>query len=272
MERLGSGDPVILLHGYGASSTTWLHWAPELARDHAVHLVDMRGFGSAPKPRGAVYAPRDLADDVVRMMLELDLTNATLVGHSLGGGVALLVALAMMDRGERGRVARLVVVDGTAYAQSMPKFVGLLRRRWTRLALRVAPTRWLIGAALRSIVFDPEAVTPEQVERYARPLRSWAGKRAAVASALQLVPDDLDGITARYPLIDVPTLVLWGRRDPVVPLRNGERLARELPRARMVVLERCGHLLPEERPEEGLRAVKAFLEEGRADGAPAPPA
>ena len=81
-----------------------------------------------------------------------------------------------------------------------------------------------------------------------------------LATGRQLVPDDLDGIVSRYPAISIPTLLLWGRADRVVPLRVGQRLARELSDARLVILEDCGHLPPEERPEDSLGAVRGFIE------------
>ncbi len=74
------------------------------------------------------------------------------------------------------------------------------------------------------------------------------------------MPDDLDALNARFPELDVPTLLLWGRHDRVVPLWVGERLASDLPRAELQIFERCGHMPPEELPEETLEAVKAFLD------------
>lgn len=259
VERVGSGDPMVFLHGFGASGFTWRLWTADLARDHALHLVDLRGFGRAPKRRDALYGPSEMADDVRRMILDLDLQRVTLVGHSMGGGVGLLTLLRLRDAGEGWRVRRLVSIAGTAYAQEFPPYVDLLRRPASHWLLRLVPTGWLVRKVIESIVFDPAAVTDEQVEGYAAPLRSWAAKRSVVACASQIVPDDLDSIVARYPEIDVPALLLWGRQDPVVPLAIAERLAGELPDARLVVLERCGHMPPEERPKASLRAVREFL-------------
>jgi pimeloyl-ACP methyl ester carboxylesterase len=269
VERLGHGDPLILLHGFGASRVTWRHWVPDLARSFTAYLVDMRGFGSALRPVSARYAPDDMADDVRRMILELDLRRVTLVGHSIGGGVALLTTLRLHDQGEAGRVARLISVAGTAYDQKIPYYVEMLRHRHTQLLLQLVPTRWLIRKIIRSIVYDVEGVSDELVEHYANPLRPLAAKRAVVAAALQIVPEDLDELIRRYPELDVPTLLLWGRHDPVVPLSVGERLARDLPDARLVVLERCGHMPQEELPEESLAVVRSFLTESAlpADGA-----
>jgi pimeloyl-ACP methyl ester carboxylesterase len=260
VERVGRGDPLILLHGFGASRVTWRHWVPELARRFTVYLVDLRGFGSAKKVDPPRYSPADMTDDVVGMILALDLHNVTLIGHSIGGGIALLSTLRLRDLGQGDRIRRIVSVAGIAYPQRFPYYVQKLQSPLWQVLLQLLPMRGIIRKALESIVYDPSVVTARQVEDYARPLRSWSAKKAAVACALQLIPADLDDIIARYPTIDVPTLLLWGRQDPVVPLAIGERLAKELPDARLVVLERCGHLPSEEMPRESLAVVMGFLE------------
>jgi pimeloyl-ACP methyl ester carboxylesterase len=259
VETTGSGDPVVLLHGFGASGFTWRHWAPELSRRHEVLLVDLKGFGSAAKPPDGRYSPTDLADDVHRLVHQRDLRRLTLVGHSLGGGIALLVALRLLEEGE-GRLARLVSVSGVAYRQAIPHYIGMVRTRpLARSFLRVVPAGWLMRRVLCSVVHDPALVTAEQVEGYARPLRTSGARRALAETARQIVPDGLDGLVSRYPGLDVPALLIWGRHDPVVPLALGRRLAEDLPRARMVVLEGCGHLPAEEKPSESLAALTDFL-------------
>jgi pimeloyl-ACP methyl ester carboxylesterase len=207
-----------------------------------------------------------MSEDVCRMILALDLRRVTLIGHSMGGGVALLTALRLRDRGEGDRVIRLISVAGTAYEQKIPYYVDMLRRPPTQLLVPLLPTRWLIRRILESIVYDASAVSEEQVEAYTRPLRSWGAKRAAVAAALQVIPEDLDELVARYPELDVPTLILWGQHDPVVPLSVGQRLSRELPDARLVVLARCGHLPAEELARESLDVVCRFLDESAGAG------
>jgi pimeloyl-ACP methyl ester carboxylesterase len=120
--------------------------------------------------------------------------------------------------------------------------------------------RRLIRLVLRSIVYDKTAVTQGQIEGYADPLRSLQARRALLWAAAQIVPDDIDELALRYPEIDVPALLLWGRQDGVVPLRVGERLAADLPRAELHVLETCGHAPTEERPHECREALMGFLD------------
>lgn len=265
VEALGStgagADTFLLLHGYGASSFTWRTWAPFLATRGRVLLVDMKGHGRAAKPRDERYAPADQADLVLRLVLESDIERLTLVGHSMGGGVSLYVALGLRDAGQAHRLRRLVLVAGAAYRQRLPPFVTLARHpRFTGAVLATLGPEFLIAQALRSVYFDRSEITGEQVRGYAAPWHDHDTRRALLTAALQVLPPDLDRLSARYPEIDVPTLLLWGRHDRAVPLWVARRLASALPNSTLHVIERCGHMPAEERPAESLAALCAFLE------------
>ncbi|MEC7834244.1 MAG: alpha/beta hydrolase [Gemmatimonadota bacterium] len=254
-------DSIVLLHGYGGSSFSWRYWAPFLAKRAHVVLVDMKGFGSAPKPDDGQYGPRHQAELIYRLILQADLQRVTLIGHSLGGGVALGAALRLLDS-EPGRLKRLILVASAAYKQRMPLFVALAKyRRLASTALRILGTQFVIRHVLKSIVFDPSEVSDDQVLGYAKPLSSPEAHRALIDTALAIVPPDLEKLTARFEELDVPTLVLWGRQDRVVPLWVGERLADKLPDAKLQVLENCGHMPAEELPKESWEALQTFLDQ-----------
>lgn len=261
----GSGGPaLVLIHGYGAHRATWDRWTPVLERSHRVVNVDLTGFGGAPKPRDADYGPVAQARRLTALIDELGLEEVVLVGHSLGGGVALMVGLALVEQGG-DRLRGLVSVAGAAYPQREPPFVRFARYgRATRLVYPLLPKGPLVRWVMRQIVYDAEVVTEDRVACFADPLRSSGAARALVESARRIVPGNLAELAERYARINVPVLCLWGRQDPVVPLAVGERLARELPDARLVVLERCGHLPVDERPEEALAALTDFLEDVRS--------
>jgi len=256
----GGGDTFVLLHGYGASSFSWRNWVPSLAARGHVVLVDLKGFGRAPRPDDDRYGPADQAELVYRLIVERSLREVTLVGHSLGGGVALITALRLLDEDPK-RLARMVIVAGAAYRQRTPPFVALARRpRLAGALLRLLGARFVAREVLRSCVYDATTVTREQVEGYAAPLRAPHTGRGLIRTALRIVPDDLDAISARYREIGVPTLLLWGRYDRVVPLGIGRRLARTLPNAALVVLDACGHIPAEERAEASIRILEDFLD------------
>ena len=266
MERHGEGrSSIVLLHGYAGSSFSWRYWIPSLAARHEVWALDLKGHGSAPAPPDDDYSPHDHAELVYRFILQKDLRDLTLFGHSMGGGIALLVALRLLDQ---GRLRRLVLVASAAYPQRLPPFVKLARTgRWAQWLFALVPKRRLIGWVLRSIVYDPSNISGAQIEGYAEPLRSAPHRLALIKTAQAIVPPDLGEMTARYSEIDVPTLLLWGRHDGVVPLSVAHELAKTLPRATLEVLEECGHLPPEELPHASLEIVERFLG-GDISGAP----
>jgi pimeloyl-ACP methyl ester carboxylesterase len=257
----GSIDTFLLVHGYAGSSYTWHHWSPKLAERGRVVQVDLKGFGEAPKPDDGRYTPTDLADLLVELVRELDLSRLTLVGHSLGGGICLITALRLLDQREP-RLERMVLVAAPAYEQRLPPLVPLSNLpTFSTLTAKAIGARTIVRSVLRSIVFDKDSITDEQVEAYAAALESSEGLRAAMDVGRSIVPADLDALVRRYPEIDVPTLLLWGERDPVIPLWVGERLSEDLPRARLVVMPQCGHIPPEEYPEPSFAHVAAFLDE-----------
>ncbi len=264
----GGGDPsdtFLFLHGYGSSSYMWRHWVGDFTARGRVLLVDLKGFGDAPKPDDDRYSPYDFADAVTDFIMEHDLRRLTLVGQSLGGGIALLTALRLLDeKGGDGpsRLHRMVLLAPAAYRQRPPPFVWLSHRpRLATALIHLVGARRILRWSMRSVVYDGASVTEDQVEAYARPWGSRDGLRAALTAGRQIIPPDIETRTHRYGELDVPTLLLWGDNDRVVPLRVGHRLERQLPDACLVVLHRCGHMAPDERPEESLSATMRFLDE-----------
>lgn len=264
----GEGPPLVMVHGFGASRFTWRQWTPALARRHRVYLVDLKGFGEAPRPRDRHYSPLDQSRLLVEWMRRLDVRDATLVGHSLGGGIVLGAALTL-QREEPDRVRGVVVISGAAYPQQIPKYIGLARLPiLPSLGLRLVPSRFLMAKVLREITYGEADITEEQVEGYAAPLDRPGTRYAILQAARQVLPDGVEEVVRHYPELHRPVLLLWGREDPVVPVSVGHRLLRELPSAHLVILDHCGHLPQEERVEEGLAALLDFLERSSGSGPP----
>jgi len=267
-EEYGSGDPVLLIHGFGASSYSWRYLGPELAKRHRVILVDLKGFGKSPKPLDEHYSIHDQVRLVSNLIREHDLTGVTLVGHSYGGGVALLLAM-HLSGDARYAPRRLILIDNVAFRQRLPFFVRLLQSPAGALVVAVLPNRLLVRNILELAYFDDGKIPAESVTAYAQALESRGGRHALVRTAECIMPPDIDALPARYGDIKVRTLILWGREDEIVPLAIGERLHRALGNSRLVVVDRCGHIPHEECPEVAAQAVLKFLDETLADAAPA---
>jgi pimeloyl-ACP methyl ester carboxylesterase len=256
----GRGTPVVFIHGFGASVYSWRKTlAPVLAAGYRVIAFDNRGFGFSDKPApGAggekLYTNAAYARLVVALLDSLNLPSAVIVGHSMGGAIAAEVALAYPDR-----VRGLVLIDAAGFGVRWP---GALRvGRWPGAggvagALR---GRWLTERLLRSTYGDPSKVTEEDVDQHYAPVAEPGYSRALRGVLREFRFDTLVG---RLSAVAAPTLVLWGAADRWIPVRDGSRLATELPRGAFIVLPRIGHAAAEEDPDEVNRLLIAFLKEG----------
>lgn len=260
-----SGNPLVLVHGFGTHGFTWHCWLPTLAQEHRVYVLDLKGFGRSPKPRDGRYGPMDQADLLKAFLLEHRWSDVTLGGHSLGAGIALLTAL-LLRHDREIRVRRLVLVAPAALPQPLSPWIRRASRPFLGpLLLWLVPPRLVARKALELAYADPGKVTHRQVEAYARPLRSRGGRYAVHASARALREPGAEQALHTLSTLAIPTLLLWGEQDRVVPPTMGERLAALLPQAILVKLSECGHMPQEECPEASLAIVEAFLR-GRLDG------
>jgi pimeloyl-ACP methyl ester carboxylesterase len=258
-QEQGSGRPLLLIHGFGASTFTWRHVAPGLARDHKVITVDLKGFGQSDKPFDSRYSVYDQAELLVQLIEDKDLRDLTLVGHSYGGGIALLLALEADGR-LAGRISRLVLLDSIAYPQNIPVFFRMLDVPVvSQMGIRMVPPSVQTRVALKIAYFDDSKITSAEVEAYAAPLKTAAGKHAIIHSARQIVPEDIAMLSKRYKTMNLPTLILWCDHDRIVPLEVGIKLRRTLPNSTLRLVEECGHMPQEEQPDRTLELLKEFL-------------
>jgi pimeloyl-ACP methyl ester carboxylesterase len=258
-EEIGGGPPVLLLHGLGGSGYSWRYMVAALARHHRVIALDLKGFGRSDKPYDQHYAALDQAAYVRAFMEQLDLRGVTVVGHSFGGAVAMVLALDL-NRVQPPRISRLVLMDTPAFPQKLSPTVQLLRKPiLPMLALSILPP--LVVAQL-SLINDDGAfahLTPNDVSMYAAPLADPGAAHALVTTAQRIVPENFDALVRHYPAIKQKTLLLWCRNDTVVPVSTGVGLARTLPNARLQLIDRCGHTPPEENPEAATSHILRFL-------------
>jgi pimeloyl-ACP methyl ester carboxylesterase len=249
-------EPILLLHGTSASLHTWDGWADELARNRRVIRVDLPGFGLTGPDPASRYEIEAYVRFVILLMDERQLQRVVLAGNSLGGHIAWKTA-----RDHPERVSRLILVDAAGYAfepESIPIGFRLARNPlFAPLLTRILP-RGTVEASLRDVYGDPARVDDALVDRYFE-LTLRAGNRLAVAERFRQMKsgehEDQVGDVRQ------PTLVLWGAKDRLIPVKFGERFARELPDARLVVFDGLGHVPHEEAPAATVEAARGFLAE-----------
>ena len=258
-ETYGSGEPVVFLHGLGASIYTWRKVKDPLAADNKLFLIDLKGFGKSPKPPDDRYSLLDQANLVYELILENDLQNLTLVGNSYGGAVSLLLSIRLCAE-TPNRLSKLILIDSAGYNKLLPWFVKLLRTPiigW--LMVHLAPARMLANTVLKEAYYDDQLITAADIEAYAKPLEMENGKYALLTAAQQAIPTDFEGWIAKYPTISVPTLILWGEFDTVIPVEIGEMLDAAIPCSKLTIIPNTGHIPQEETPIPTIELIKDFL-------------
>jgi pimeloyl-ACP methyl ester carboxylesterase len=249
--RRGSGPAVVLLHGFSSSIYTWAEVVPRLAERYDVVAVDLPGFGGSEIPRrlDAATTQRLLPE----VMDGLGLQRASLAGNSLGGAIAAVTAARRPER-----VEKLVLIDAAGYNLRREDRPPLLRAmgRLPVALVRAFPPRPLQRLGLKQVFYDDSKVTEERVEEYLAPM----ARPGALEAAHEILTSGDDfGLPGLLRQVRAPTLVIWGRDDTWIPLAHADLFLRDIPGARKVVLEQCGHVAQEERPQEVARLIDEFL-------------
>lgn len=201
---------------------------------------------------------------VYQFITEHDLKNLTLVGHSWGGGVALVTSLYLAETSPK-RQKRLILIDSIAYPQEPPSFIKVLATPILGpLFVSLVPEKVQVNSVLEMVYYHDEAIPEDAVRVYAEHLKKPDAKQAVLQTARQVIPSDIEGLSQKYSQIATPTLILWGEEDELVPLSVGQRLHIAILDSKLVVFENIGHAPQEEYPAGVLSAVGAFLaDEGR---------
>ena len=257
-EESGEGAPLILLHGLGGSLFTWRHVVAALSRNHRVIALDLKGFGQSDKPFDEHYSAADQAALVSAFIRKRGLNGVTLVGHSFGGVVALRTARDFTR--EPGVIVRLVVMDTPALQQDLSDgawFFSVPGLPYAAMA--VTPPEFMTRMLLK-LVSAPGRVVPESdVRGYAAPFYDLGSRHAFIATGQSIIDANGPKMGRAYRGIEQPTLIVWCRRDRIVPVATGRRLAHVLPNARLAILNKCNHLPQDEVPGALLSTLLPFL-------------
>jgi pimeloyl-ACP methyl ester carboxylesterase len=247
--------PLVLIHGFASSTLVWSKVFLQLAEiGFRVIVPDLLGYGYSEKPRDREYTIEAQARLIVGLLDRLGLDRACVVGSSYGGAIAATCAL---DHPER--VDKLILVG--AVSNNEPLRFALMRLFGSRIVgdvvspLLIGSRRLLRWRMKR--VYDRHAWVLDERRVMARhlPLRAAATQRAIIRTVRGW---DADRISRDAHLIQQPTLLLWGETDPEVPLADGERLSTEIPDARLIVFQECGHLPHEEYPQAFSEVIEDF--------------
>ncbi|TIH07069.1 alpha/beta fold hydrolase [Pseudomonas leptonychotis] len=247
--------PIVLLHGTSASLHTWEGWVAVLQDKRRVISLDLPGFGlTGPFPDGD-YRMSHYSAFLANVLEQLQVPRAVVAGNSFGGQLAWQFAL---DHPQR--VERLVLVDAAGYprnATSMP--IGFRLAQIPALAPVMANVlpRPMIEASIRNVYGDPGQVSDELIDRYYE-LTLRAGNRDALRQ--RFIQVEAGQSYTRISELKMPTLILWGGRDELIPPVNAERFKRDIKGSRLVLFDELGHVPQEEDPARTVAVLMGFLE------------
>ena len=268
---MGSGPPVLLLHGLGGTRASLFETAAALSSRYTVHAPDLPGFGSSCKPAMGAYNARWFAEIMLGLMDELGIGQAHLVGNSMGGRVSIEMALRAP---ERVRALGLLCPAVAWIRRGFHPIVRLLRPELGFLPHGFR--RSVVASQFWSIfhnrdVIDP-AVADVMVDEFRRIYHSAGARYAFLSSARNIYLEAPLGRSGFYPRLSTlrpPALFIWGSHDRLIPPAFSRHVARWLPGAEQVTIDACGHVPQVERPQETNRLLMRFF--ARADSAAATP-
>jgi len=249
----GTGEPVVLIHGFPTSGHLWNDVVPLLPPGHRVVVLDLLGYGRSDRPGTQRLSLDAHADRVIALFDALRIAHAAVIGHGLGGGVAQ----SMVTRFP-ARVSRLGLVSTVAFGDWPTARVRFWRR--VPALLDVIPPSWL-QSMLRTTLHHGYANAEQgahSLEQYVRGFAGADGRTALAAHLRAMHVVETAAMAPRLASISVPTAVVWGRGDPFYPVDVGERLRDAIPGATLDVVPSARHYLPEDTPA-ALTAVIAHL-------------
>jgi pimeloyl-ACP methyl ester carboxylesterase len=260
-QTAGDGPVLVLLHGIAGSSATWSGVIERLARTHTVVAPDLLGHGESAKPRGD-YSLGAYASGVRDLMVALGLERATVVGHSLGGGVAMQLAYQFPDR-----VERLVLVGAGGLGKDVSLILRALALPGAEYVLPLLLTKplrtgvgWVVDLADK-LHLRPDPVMAEMWESWGR-LTDARAQRAFVHTVRSVVDVQGQRVSARdrlYLAQEMPSLIVWGDKDGIIPVEHAHETHGLMPGSRLEIFEGGGHFVPLQFPERFAAVIEDFV-------------
>lgn len=257
----GEGPPLVLLHGITSSSETWAPVFDRFARRYRVIAPDMLGHGESAKPRGD-YSPGAYASGVRDLLAALGHDHVTVVGHSMGGGVAMQFAYMFPERCQR-----LVLVSSGGFGREVTALLRAAALPGSEFVLPFVCNRGLLrmGSGIARLVDRLPVAVPPTVSELGRSYASLtdARARAAFVHTLRSVVDAhgqrIDASDRLYLAGELPTLIVWGERDGIIPVEHAYTAHELMPGSELEVLERSGHFPHHDEPVRFVDAVHGFV-------------
>jgi pimeloyl-ACP methyl ester carboxylesterase len=259
----GSGELIVMIHGFASSLHTWNRVADELRREYRVIRLDLPPFGVTGPLRSGSGEIETMNLPTYRRFIDtflqaLGISRATFIGNSLGGLIAWDYAVR-----HREAVERLVLIDSAGFPMKLPIYIALFNSALVRVSSPWLLPEVIVKSAVRNVYGDPRKIDAVTLRRY---VEFFHGEDTRTAIG-KMVPtlDFKDVDTDVLKTLDVPALVLWGAKDRWIPTAHAAEFASRIPGAKSVMYPGLGHIPMEEAPERVMADLRAFLGTRGAD-------
>ncbi len=248
-----SKKTIVLLHGFLSSTFSFRRLIPFLSKSFNVLSIDLPPFGRSGKNVTFAYSYQNLASSVIHLISNLGLGKIIVLGHSMGGQIALNISKQKAEL-----VEHIILLCSSGYLQrsKLPLVISSYIP-FFHLYVKYHLARSGVIKNLQNVVYNHQMIDDGMIKGYLQPFI----ENNEIFRALTKMIRDREGDLSSEVLqtIETPSLLIWGEHDKVVPLRVGERLQKDLKKSDLIVLKETGHLVPEERPEEVYNHILKFV-------------
>jgi pimeloyl-ACP methyl ester carboxylesterase len=259
-QRLGQGEPVLLVHGITTYSFIWRRIIPQLSWEYDVIAVDLLGCGNSDKPLDVPYSLRQHAEILLEFTRHLGLERFHFIGHDVGGGVGQIFAVRYGQH-----LYDLTVINTVAYDYWPVQPISAIRTPIIRQLVMAVLDRGALKQIVLRGVYHDERVDSELMDLFWMPMRSREGRKAFLHFAKSLDNQDLMVIAENLKLLSLPVLIIRGEADLYLSAAISDRLHREIPNSRLVKIPTAGHFIQEDEPELLVDFIMQFFEEAKHD-------
>ncbi len=240
---MGHGEPLIIIHGGSSSSGAWRENALKLSTDYKVYIPDLPGFGQSQPYEGNYHIP-ELVDFINDFAHDMDLDNFHLIGHSLGGSVVINYVLRFPEK-----VKKLVLVSSMSLGREIAWWIKLLSHKV--LAEPITKLTRIISTAVRWVIS----------KAFSRPplTNLFSTSTIAIGSSMFTIKEQAMILLDRLSEIKIPTLIVWGADDPIVPASHAYQAAQLIPQCEVKVYPGCGHIVYKQKIHEFSQLLLGFF-------------
>ncbi|MEK7702350.1 MAG: alpha/beta hydrolase [Nitrospirota bacterium] len=258
--RAGEGPPLLFLHGLFDSLHTWDPLIPYLSNSYTTYSVDLPGFGKSPLPPQWTQSLSQTVEALIQFLNQMQLSKITVVGSSMGGGMAFALAQRRPDL-----VDRLILINPYALP-FLPEAVTIARNGIFRSVLPYFLVKWVLKKVTRSIYrrsfYNVDCITTDLIEEAVTPFLKIEQKKDLFRFLNGISLDEINQIDRLLPTLTQPTEILWGTHDRWLSFEHAERLQKRLPHCNVTLIPESGHLPHFEKPNEVAHEIRRLVSDG----------